>query len=104
MSTASPSAIPRRCAGAAARPSVARTGQRRELGTHDVGIDAAGADVDAEAAVDGGHQVVAADQMRIATDALRDELGMLDVVRLALDHAGNQDLPLGRLDVLEQRP
>ena len=62
------------------------------------------ADVDAEAAVDAGHDVVAADEVGVALDALRDELRVLDVVRLALDDAGDQHLAFGHLDLLEQRP
>src|SRR5262245_60806893 len=64
--------------------------ERAELGPHDIRVDAARADVDREAAVDAGHDAIATDEVRIAADALRDELGMLDVVRLALDDAGDQ--------------
>src|SRR5262249_49111949 len=58
--------------------------ERRELRPDDFGIDAARSDVDAETAIDAGHDVVAADKCRIPLDALRDELRVLDVVGLAV--------------------
>src|SRR6185436_8088285 len=78
--------------------------QRSELRPDDLRIHAARSDVNAEAAVDAGHHVVAADEPRIPLDTLRDQLGMLDVVGLALDDAGDQHLPLRQLDRLEQCP
>src|SRR4029453_9418201 len=78
--------------------------QRSELRPDNLRIHAARSDVNAEAAVDAGHHVVAADELRISLETLRDELGMLDVVGLALDDAGDQHLALRRLDGLEQCP
>src|SRR5262249_54248135 len=56
--------------------------QGTELGPDDVRIHAARSDVNAEAAVDAGRDVVAADEVRVPREALRDELRMLDVVGL----------------------
>src|SRR4051812_44466635 len=78
--------------------------QGGELGPDHIRIDSPGAHVDAESAVHGGHEVVATDEVGVSADALRDELRMLDVVRLALDDARNQDLPVGNLDLFEHRP
>src|SRR5213594_2485237 len=71
--------------------------QGGEFGPDHIRIDSAGAHVMAESAVHGSHEVVAADKMSVPADPLRDELRMLDVVRLALDDTGNQDLALGDL-------
>src|SRR5205814_6987031 len=73
-------------------------------GPDDVRVHTARSDVNAEAAVDTGHDVVAADEPRIPLDALRDELGMLDVVGLAFDHARYQHLALRHFDRLEHHP
>src|SRR6202040_1774936 len=78
--------------------------QRAELGPDDVRIHATRSDVNAEAAVDAGHHVVPADELRVPLDALRDELRMLDVVGLAFDHAGYQNFAFGHLDRLEHDP
>ena len=60
--------------------------------------------MDAEAAVDAGHHPLAADEPGVALDALGDELGVLDVVGLRLDHAGAENLVVGHVRRLEQRP
>src|SRR5437016_12530833 len=78
--------------------------ERAELGPDDIRIHAARSDMNAEAAVDAGHDVVAADEPGIPLDALRDELRMLDVVGLAFDDARYQHLALRHLDGFEQRP
>src|SRR5207244_165418 len=78
--------------------------QRAELGPDDIRIDAARSDVNAEPAVDARADVLAADELRISLDALRDELRMLDVVRLAFDDAGYQHFAVGHLDRLEHDP
>src|SRR5579885_2132609 len=55
-------------------------------------IDRGLADPGAVAAIGPGHHVLAADQVGIARDALRHELGMLDEVRFRFEHAGNEQL------------
>src|SRR6185295_19797653 len=60
--------------------------------------------MNAEAAVDAGHDVVAADELRIPLNALRDEIRMLDVVGLAFDDTRYQYLAVRHLDRLEHGP
>src|SRR6185312_14322993 len=62
-------------------------GHRRELRPDDIGIDRRLADPCAVAAVAAGHHVLATDALGVAADALGDELGMLDEVRLRFDDA-----------------
>src|SRR5262245_39266363 len=78
--------------------------QRAELGPHDVRVDTAGSDVNAEAAIDAAHDVVAADEVCVPPDALRDELRVLDVVGLAFDDAGDQHFAFRHLDGFEHGP
>src|SRR5205823_3336269 len=66
-------------------------GHRGQLAPHDIGIDGGLADPRAVAAVGTEHHVLPAHQVRVAADALRDELRVLDEVRLRFEHAGNQD-------------
>src|SRR5262245_63073493 len=56
-------------------------GERGELHPHDLGVDLQPAGKGAEAAVDAGDDVLAADHARILCDAVRHQLGMLDEVR-----------------------
>jgi hypothetical protein len=51
------------------------------------------------AACDAGHHPVGADQLGVPPDPLGDELGVLHVVGLGLDHARAQDLVVGLVDV-----
>src|SRR6185369_9448586 len=60
--------------------------------------------MNAEAAVDAGHDVVEADEVSIPLDALRDELRMLDVVGLAFDHARYQHFAFRHFDRFEYGP
>src|SRR5207245_6206696 len=78
--------------------------KRAELGPDDIRIHAARSDMNAEAAVDAGHDVVAADEPGIPLDALRDELRMLDVVGLAFDDARYQHFAFRHLDRFEHGP
>src|SRR3989442_15470433 len=78
--------------------------KRAELGPDDIRIHPTRSDMNAEPAVDAGHDVVAAGEPGIPLDALRDELRMLDVVGLALDDARNEHLAVRHLDGFEQRP
>src|SRR2546421_3151814 len=57
-------------------------GERRELRPYHVGIDRRLPDPGAVAAIAARHHVLSSHQLRIAADALRDQLGMLDEVRL----------------------
>ena len=79
-------------------------GHRRQFGPHNVGIDGSLADPGAKAAIAAGDDVVPADEVGVAGDALRDQLRMLDEVRFRLDDPGNDDLALRQLDPLEQGP
>ena len=58
----------------------------------------------AQPAVGRRDDVLAADDLRVAGDAVGDELGVLDHVRGVADDAGHQHLALGQLDVLPQPP
>src|SRR5204862_25772 len=69
-----------------------------------VGVHRGLSDPGAVAAVRAGKHVLAADQPRVAPDALRNELGMLNEVRFRFDHARDQHLAVGQLHALEQRP
>ena len=57
-----------------------------------------------EAAIGTSHHAVATHQLRDPHEPLRDELGMLDDVRVMRDDPGNQHASLGKADVLPQRP
>src|SRR5256885_8931235 len=78
--------------------------ERAEFGPDDIRIRTARSDMNAEAAVDAGHDVVAADEVCIPLDALRDELRMLDVVGLAFDDARYQHFAFRHLDRFEHGP
>jgi len=77
-------------------------GHRRQFGPHNVGIDGCLADPGAEATIAGGDDVVTADEVGVAGDALRDQLRVLNEIRFRLDDPGNNDLALRQLDLLEQ--
>src|SRR5437016_3743347 len=79
-------------------------GHRRHLGPYDIRIDRRLPDPGAEAAVASGHHVFPSDEPRVAADALRDELGMLDEVGLRFDDPRDENLALRQLDLFEQRP
>ena len=82
----------------------APSAMRRHLRPHHVGIDRGLSDPGAVAAIAAGDDVLAADELRVAPDALRDQFRMLDEIRLGFDDAGNEHLARGQLDALEQRP
>src|SRR5947209_20440483 len=67
-------------------------GHRRHLGPDHVGIDRGLADPGAVATVAAGDDVLAANELGVAADALRDQLRMLDEIRFRFDHAGDQHL------------
>src|SRR6185437_17030805 len=69
--------------------------ERGQLGPGDCRIDGRGGRARREAAIDAGDDVLAPDEARITLDALRDELGMLDEVRRAVNDSGDDRLPLG---------
>ena len=58
----------------------------------------------AEPAIDAGDQPFAIDDPGVAADALRHQPGMLDEVRGRIDHARNQNLVVGDVDVREVFP
>ena len=76
-------------------------GHRRHLGPDHIGIDRGLADPGTIAAIAAGDDILAADQLGVAADALRDQFGMLDEVRLRFDHAGDQHLAGRQLHGLE---
>ena len=43
------------------------------------------------------HDIIAPNQISVAANALRDEFGMLNIARLAFNHAGDQHLAFGQL-------
>src|SRR5262245_6709784 len=88
--------LPRRAARA--------LGHAGELRPGDVGIDGGLADPRAEAAIGPGHHVLAADQPRVAADALGDQVRVLDEVGRGVEHARDEDLARGELHALEQPP
>src|SRR5882672_951930 len=67
-------------------------GHGLELGVDHVGVDGRLPDPGAEAAIGTGDHVLAPDELGIARDALRDQLGMLDEVGFGLDYAADQHL------------
>src|SRR6185312_13227564 len=79
-------------------------GERLQFGPDDIRVHASRADMDAETAVHGGHDVLTSHEVGITPDPLGDQLGVLDVVGLALDHSRYQHLALGNLHLLEYRP
>src|SRR5262245_7575638 len=79
-------------------------GEGSKLCPHHVGIDCRLADPGAVAAVGAGDDVLAPDQPSVASDALGDQVGMLDEVRFGFDHARDQHFSLGQLHPLEQGP
>src|SRR5439155_5272302 len=81
-----------------ARGDTRAFGHRRHLRPHDVGIDGRLPDPGAEAAIASGHDVLATDELRVTSDPLRDELGVLDEVGFRLDHAGDEHLSIRQLD------
>jgi hypothetical protein len=62
------------------------------------------ADPGAVAAIRAGDDVLAADKLGVAADALRDQFRMLDEIRFGFEHAGDQHLAVRQLDRFEQGP
>src|SRR5262245_5325743 len=77
---------------------------RAQFLERNVGVELAVAGESPEAAIAAGDHALAADDVGKAADALRDELGMLDVVGRGVEHARYQDLVVGQLDMLPHRP
>ncbi len=57
--------------------------------------------MDGKAAIAAGHDVLAANEMRITPNTLRDEFGMFNVIGLAFDNARDQHLALGQFHMLK---
>src|SRR5215469_9959558 len=68
-----------------------------QLGPAEFGVDAG-----AESAVGTRYDVLGAEPVGVAGDALGDQFRVLDQVRGVRDDAGNQDLAVRQLDVLPQ--
>src|SRR5262249_11499411 len=79
-------------------------GQGAELGEDKVGVDLGAEDALGEAAVGASDDVLAADQIGKAGDALAHELGVLDDVVRVADAAGDEDLAVGELCFLPDLP
>src|SRR5437868_2612937 len=60
--------------------------------------------MDTEPTVSASHDTVPAYQVRVASDSLRHQLRVLDVIGLHLDYARYQHLAFRQTDVLKQRP
>ena len=58
-------------------------------------------DARADAAIGAGQHVLAPDELRIAHEALGDEIGMLDEIGAMADDAGNERRALRQLHLLE---
>src|SRR5581483_11357850 len=102
----SPISKKRRNSAPASRPELPggaprALGKRRELGPDDVGIDRRLADPGAVAAVASRDHILAPHELGVASDALRDQLGVLDEVRFGLNHPGYQHLAGWELHALE---
>ena len=61
-------------------------------------------DAATEAAIGAGDNVFAADDLRVAHDAVGDDLLMLDDIGGMTDDAGNEQLSVRQLDVLPHAP
>ena len=61
-------------------------------------------DAATEAAIGAGDNVFAADDLRVAHDAVGDDLRMLDDIGGMTDDAGNEQLSVRQLDVLPHAP
>src|SRR5262245_26952055 len=79
-------------------------GHAGELRPGDVRIDGRLADPRTEAAIGSSDDVLAADQTRVAADALGDQVRMLDEVGRRVEHARDENLAGGQLHALEQPP
>src|SRR5205823_4063156 len=73
-------------------------------GPDEVGVDLGSENALGEAAVGAGDDVLAAEEVGEADDALLDELRVLDDIVRVADAAGDQDLAVRELDVLPHLP
>src|SRR5215831_6716058 len=95
------------CIGSA--PELLR-GQARALGHHgdlgpsDLGLHKIGAPEGGEAAVASGHHPLAPDDLRVAHEALRHQLRVLDEVGGGVEHAGDDNLVVGQTHLAEHHP
>src|SRR5262245_11437163 len=83
----------------------ARTlGHAGELRPRDVRVDGGLPNPGAESAVGSGDDILAPDQSRVATDALGDQVRVLEEVGGRVEHTGDEDLAGGELHALEHPP
>src|SRR3984893_419135 len=75
-----------------------------ELGPDDRRVDRGLADPGTVAAITAGDDVLAADEIGIAGDALGNQFGVLDEIGLRLDDAGDQHLAIRQFHLLEDLP
>src|SRR5215510_15297944 len=78
--------------------------QRGELRPGDVRVDIIAGGGRRKTAVVAGDDVLAADDACKALDALRDQLGVLDLIDAVRDHARNKDLAGRQLDLPPDLP
>src|ERR1700752_2134739 len=80
-------------------------GHRLELGPGDLGLDLVHRPREGrEAAVGAGDHALASDDLRVAHEALRHQLGVLDEVGRRVEHARNDHAVVGQADLLEHGP
>src|SRR6185436_20493058 len=80
-------------------------GHRLELLPDDLGLDQRlRARERGEAAVAARHHPLASHHLRVANETLRDELGVLDEVGGGVEHARDDHLVVGQLDLAEHDP
>ena len=79
-------------------------GQGFEFHPDDIAIHLQAPGEGAEAAIDTGDDVFAADDLGILDDAVGDKLGMFDEIGCRIDDAGNNHLAVGKFDVAPDLP
>src|SRR6516162_7170637 len=79
-------------------------GHRAQLFERDVGIELAVAGEGAKTAIGAGNDALAPDDVGEAADSLRDEFGMLDIIGRGVEDARDEDLVVGQLGFLPDRP
>src|SRR5262249_6643230 len=75
-------------------------GEHTEFLPHDARMHARGREALREAAVNASDDILASHDLRVAQDPLGHQLRVLDAVRRVRDNTRNDDLALGKLEVL----
>src|SRR5499426_3592119 len=79
-------------------------GHHGDLGPGDLGLHEIGPPKGGEAAVAPGHHPLASDDLRVAHDALRHQLRVLDEVGGGVEYAGDDHLVVGQTHLAEHHP